>query len=95
MNVSVQLVGTIRLHSCDMYSWICVCFILTVQTSKAEHSNLLGDVVPGSWSPQSLQLGLQLIPHEQNPVRHGLHITLPTMGTHEGVGRRIQKETQQ
>lgn len=53
---------------------------LTVQAGETEHPDLLGDVVPGSWSAQSQQLALQLIPHQQDPVCHGLHIALPEWG---------------
>lgn len=50
---------------------------LTVQAGEAEHADLLGDVVPGPRGAQVLQLGLQLIPHQQDAVRHGLHVVLP------------------
>ena len=50
---------------------------LTVESGEAEHADLLGDVVPGPWGAQSLQLGLQLVPHQQHPVGHGLHVALP------------------
>lgn len=82
-----------------MNSWICLyacaCFPLTVQAGEAEHADLLGDVVPGARGAQTLQFGLQLIPHQQNTVCHGLHITLPTReeqrGGEEGV-RQMRKE---
>lgn len=51
--------------------------LLTVEAGEAEHADLLGDVVPGPWGAQSLQLGLQLVPHQQDAVGHGLHIVLP------------------
>lgn len=51
--------------------------VLTVETGEAEHADLLGDVVPGPWRPQSLELLFQLSPHQQHPVSHGLHIVLP------------------
>lgn len=63
------------------------CFPLTVQAGEAEHADLLGDVVPGPRGAQTLQLGLQLIPHQQDTVCHGLHVTLPTERRREG-GRR-------
>lgn len=50
---------------------------LTVQACEAEHADLLGDVVPGAWGAQFLQFGLQLIPHQQDTVGHGLHVVLP------------------
>lgn len=60
---------------------------LTVQASEAEHADLLGNVVPGSRGAQVLQLGLQLIPHQQDTVCHGLHIILPTERGTEGEER--------
>lgn len=64
---------------------LCVCvrererrFSLTVQAGEAKHADLLGDVFPGPRGAQTLQLGLKLIPHQQDTVCHGLHITLPT-----------------
>lgn len=71
----------------------CVCFPLTVEAGEAEHADLLGDVVPGPRGAQSLQLGLQLIPHQQDTVCHGLHVTLPIEGSGEGEeeGRQDRK----
>ncbi len=54
-------------------------FVLTVEACEAEHADLLCDVVPGPWCPQSLELSFQLSPHQQNPVSHGLHIVLPAV----------------
>lgn len=51
--------------------------LLTVEAGEAEHADLLGDVVPGPRGAQSLQLGLQLVPHQQDAVGHGLHVVLP------------------
>ena len=62
--------------------------ILTVQSGEAEHAYLLGDVVPGARSLQGLQLLLQLSPHQQNPVCHGLHIVLPVGEEGERAGGR-------
>lgn len=59
---------------------VCVSSPLTVQAGEAEHADLLGNVVPGPRGAQTLQLGLQLIPHQQDPVCHGLHVILPTEG---------------
>lgn len=58
--------------------------LLTVEASEAEHADLLGDVVPGPRGAQSLQLGLQLVPHQQDTVGHGPHIVLP-------AGRRRER----
>lgn len=52
-------------------------FVLTVEACEAEHADLLCDVVPGPWCPQSLELSFQLSPHQQDPVSHGFHIVLP------------------
>lgn len=54
-------------------------FVLTVEACEAEHADLLCDVVPGPWCPQSLELFFQLSPHQQDPVSHGLHIVLPSV----------------
>lgn len=64
---------------------VCVCVYwavvmiaeLTVKPREAEHADLVSDVVPGSRRPQTLELFLQLSPHQQNPVSHGLYIVLP------------------
>lgn len=53
-------------------------FVLTVEACEAEHADLLRDVVPGPWGPQSLELLFQLSPHQQDPVSHGLHVVLPS-----------------
>lgn len=50
---------------------------LTAESCEAEHADLMGDVVPGSRRPQTLELLLQLSPHQQHSVSHGLHIVLP------------------
>lgn len=50
---------------------------LTVEPCEAEHADLVGDVVPGSRRPQALELFLQLSPHQQHSVSHGLHVVLP------------------
>lgn len=52
-------------------------FVLTVQSCEAEHADLLCDVVPGPWCPQSLEFSFELSPHQQDSVSHGLHIVLP------------------
>lgn len=65
----------------------CVCFPLTVQAGEAEHADLLGDVVPGPRGAQTQQLGPQLIPHQQDSVCHGLHVTLPAVSSGEGKKR--------
>lgn len=54
-------------------------FALTIEACEAEHADLLCDVVPGPWCPQSLKLSFQLSPHQQDSVSHGLHIVLPTV----------------
>lgn len=51
--------------------------VLTVEACEAKHADLVCDVVPGPWCPQSLELSFQLRPHQQDPVSHGLHILLP------------------
>lgn len=56
--------------------------LLTVEACEAEHADLLRDVLPRSWRSQSLELRLQLSPHQQDPVGHGLHVVLPS-GTRE------------
>lgn len=50
---------------------------LTVESCEAEHADLIGDVVPGSRRAQTLELLLQLSPHQQHSVCHGLHVVLP------------------
>lgn len=50
---------------------------LTVESCEAEHADLIGDVVPGPRRAQTLELLLQLSPHQQHSVRHGLHVVLP------------------
>ena len=59
---------------------LCVWETLTVQSCEAEHADLLSDVVPGARRPQSNELSLQLVSHQQYTVSHGLYITLPTGG---------------
>lgn len=58
--------------------------VLTVEAREAEHADLLRDVVPRPWGSQSLELLLQLSPHQQDPVGHGLHVVLPS-GTSTGI----------
>ncbi len=75
---------------------VCLCSSLTVQAGEAEHADLLGDVVPGPRGAQRLQLHLQLIPHQQNTVCHGLHIALPTEEEEKRVRQaRKEKDTRQ
>ena len=62
------------------------CGRLTVESGEAEHADLLGDVVPGPWGAQSLQLGLQLVPHQQHSVGHGLNVALPAGSRREEEG---------
>lgn len=68
---------------------VCVCWAvvmiaeLTVEPCEAEHADLVSDVVPGSWRPQTLELFLQLSPHQQDPVSHLLHVVLPADGHKE------------
>lgn len=64
-------------------------FVLTVEACEAEHADLLCDVVPGPWCPQSLELFFQLSPHQQDPVSHGLHIVLPRV-KHQKIHYFIQ-----
>lgn len=56
---------------------------LTVEPREAEHADLVGDVVPGPWRLQTLELFLQLSPHQQDPVGHLLHVLLPADGHRE------------
>lgn len=74
-----------------MCVWWAVVMIaeLTVESREAEHADLLGDVVPGSWRPQTLELFLQLGPHQQDPVSHGLHIVLPAAKHKETSHRQL------
>lgn len=58
-------------------------FVLTVEAREAEHADLLCDVVPSPWCPQSLELLFQLSPHQQDPVSHGLHVALPSVRNKE------------
>ena len=68
--------------------------LLTIKPGEAEHANLLGDVVPGSGGPQSLQLCFQLIPHQQHSVCHGLHVAFPRMEMEGGEGwKRMRDQT--
>lgn len=51
--------------------------VLTVQPREAEHADLVSDVTPGAGGAQGLQPGTELRPHQQDPIRHGLHVVLP------------------
>ena len=69
---------------------VCVYFRLTVQASEAEHPDLLSDVIPGPWCAQSFQLTFQLIPHQQDPICHGLHVILPSEWWEDGgIANRV------
>lgn len=68
---------------------------LTVEPCEAEHADLIGDVVPGSRRPQALELFLQLSPHQQHSVSHGLHVVLPVAtqrDSHQKALRRTPVE---
>lgn len=66
----------------------CMAFVLTVEARKAEHADLVCDVVPGPWCPQSVELLLQLRPHQQDPVSHGLHIVFPRVQIRNRIRKR-------
>lgn len=63
---------------------------LTVEPREAEHADLVSDVVPGSGRPQTLELFLQLSPHQQDPVSHGLHVVLPAAKHKETSGAHLE-----
>lgn len=51
--------------------------LLLRQTCEAEHADLVGDVVPGSWSTELLKLGAQSVAHVLDTAGHGGEVLLP------------------
>lgn len=57
-------------------------YLFGLEASEAEHSDLIGDVAPGSGVAGGLDARAQLVAHRDDAVRHQLHVGKPGHSTH-------------
>lgn len=58
--------------------------LLLVQAGEREHTDLVGDVIPGARCAELLELAAENFPHVNDTARHGAQVLLP-LGKEGGV----------